>query len=342
MMEFKKNIVVGVFVLIALGALGGMIILFGEAPHALSSSYHVSMYFPSAGPIQNGDSVLVNGVQVGQVDYIAPMEDIRKGVRIVTSILSRYRLPIDAEPIIKSQSVGLSKVAILITVTEKNSNKLLPINGTGELKGTVLEGISELVPKATLTKLEDAGSAITELARSLKPVAGDLHELMKPLSTQAVDAPTTGPAQPMANLSTAIQRLDSTLKNFNTILADPNNQQNITAMIKNFRTVSEQGVSLAKELRQLTGHTDARIEKLTSSIVQSTDKLNFLLDSLHEASNKIANGQGSAGRFLNDPELYEALTFSAKRLTLAIDDLHQLLQQWQEKGLKVQGGLLSK
>jgi len=342
MMEFRKNIVVGIFVLIALAALGGMIMLFGEKPRALVSSYHVSMYFPSAGPIQNGDSVLVNGVQVGQVDYIAPMDDMRKGVRIVTSILSRYHLPIDAEPVIKGQSVGLGKVAIQITVTENNSSELVPTDGTGELKGVVLEGISELVPKATLKQLEDAGAAITDLARSLKPVANDLHALLKPLSTQAVDAPATGPAEPMANLSTAIQRLDTTLKNFNNIIADPQNQQNITAMIKNFRNVSEQGVALAKELRQLTGHTDASIEKLTANLVQGTDKLNFLLDSLNEASNKIANGQGSAARFLNDPELYEALTFSAKRLTLAIDDLHQLLQQWREKGLKVQGGLLGK
>jgi phospholipid/cholesterol/gamma-HCH transport system substrate-binding protein len=341
MKEFGRNIVVGIFVLVALAALGGMILLFGEAPQTLSSTYRVDMLFPSGGPIKNGDSVLVNGVQVGQVDYIAPMDDIRKGVRIVTLILTRYRIPIDAEPIIKEQSVGLGKAAITISVDERNSSEMLPTDGTGELQGTVLGGIAELVPRETLKKLEDTSVALTQLAKDLKPVAGDLHELLKPLSTQEVDT-TTGPSKPMANLATAVQRLDTTLKSFNDVMADPNNQKNITVMLENFRKVSEEGVALAKELRELTGTTDTRIEKVTTGLVESTDKLSFLLDSLQEASNKISNGQGSAGRFLNDPELYEALTFSAKRLGLAFDDLHQLLQQWREKGLKVQGSLLGK
>jgi ABC-type transporter Mla subunit MlaD len=348
MNEFRKNIVVGAVVLTALIALGAMIILFGEAPQSLSASYRVDMYFSTAASIQNDDPVYVNGVQVGQVDHTAAMDDIRQGVRIVCLIQTRYHIPIDALPVIREQGVGFGKSSIRIDVNEQNSSTMLPTNGSGKLHGSVGGGMTEIIPKQTIKTIEDAGAALADLARGLRPVADDLHALLKPTTTQEVDASTqpngltTGPAHPLANLSTAVQRLDQTLKGLNQIVADPNNQNNIRVTLENFRTVSRDAASLAKELREVTGRTDQRLEKISAGLIENTDKLSFLLDSLKTASDKLSSGQGSAGKFLTDPELYDALTFSAQKLALAINDLHELLQQWREKGLKVQGGLLGK
>lgn len=341
MNEFRKNIVVGAVVLTALIALGAMIILFGEAPQRLSAGYRISMHFPTAGTIQNADPVYVNGVQVGQVEYTAAMPDIREGVQIVTQIQAKYRIPIDAQPFIKEQGVGFGKSSIRIDVSEKNSPKMLPTDGSASLKGSVGGGGPEFVPRQTIKAIEDAGVAIAELANGLKPVAADLHALLKPTTTQQVDS-TTQPDRPLANLSTAVQRLDQTLKGFNQIVADKNNQDNIRVTLENFRRVSQDTTALAKELRALTDRTDQRLERVSRALLTNTDKLSYLLDSLKSASDKLSTGEGSAGRFLTDPELYEALTFSAKRLGLAINDLHELLQQWREKGLKVQGGLLGR
>jgi phospholipid/cholesterol/gamma-HCH transport system substrate-binding protein len=341
MNEFRKNVVVGAVVLTALIALGTMIILFGEAPQALTSVYRVSMYFPTAGTIQNADPVYVNGVQVGQVEYTAAMSDIRKGVQIVTAIQTRYRIPIDAVPFIKEQGVGFGKSSIRIDVDERNSSTMLPTDGSASLQGQVGGGAAEFIPKQTLKAIEDAGAALADLAKGLRPVADDLHALLKPTTTQEADS-TTQPDRPLANLSTAVQRLDQTLKGLNQIVADPNNQKNIRVTLENFRTVSKDTAALAKELREVTNKTDQRLERVSRGLIENTDKLSHLLDSLKQASDKLSTSEGSAGRFLTDPELYDALTFSAKRLGLAINDLHELLQQWREKGLKVQGGLLGR
>jgi hypothetical protein len=323
MQEFRKNVIVGIFVLAAMLSLGAMILLLGKAPQWLSSMYTINIYFPSAGPVQNGDSVIMNGVRVGQVKLIRALPDVRKGVQVEAEIYSEYRIPKDVKPLIKEQSVGFGKSAIRIDVGSENSDQMLPTDGKGVLHGTVAGGIAELVPQATLQKLEDAGVALTNLATALKPVADDLHELLKPTSVAALDS-TTAPKHPLANLSTAIQRLDTSLKGFNKIMADPNNQENIAVMVKNFRLVSENGVVLSKGL------------------VTSTDKMSLLLDKLNVMGEKMNNGQGAAAKFLNDPELYEALTLTAKRLEMAIQDLQTLVRQWQEKGLKIEGGVLGK
>jgi len=284
----------------------------------------VSIFFPSAGPVQIGDPVLVNGVQVGQVNNVESLPDIRKGVRIVTAIFSRYRIPLDAKPLIREQTVGFGKAGIRIDVNDKeNSDKMVPTDGKAELHGTVAGGLAELIPQATMKQIEDAGVALTNLAKALKPVADDLHVLLKQTSLAAVDSPA-GRAHPLANISTAVQRLDLTLKSFNKVMADPNNQKNVEVMLKNFRTVSENGIVLTKGL------------------VDSTDKLSRVLDQLSSVSEKMNTGQGTAGKFLNNPELYDAMTLTAQRLELAIQDLRTLLQQWQEKGMKIEGGILGK
>ncbi|MFA5864348.1 MAG: MlaD family protein [Phycisphaerae bacterium] len=317
MNEFRRNVIVGIFVMGGLAAVGIMIILFGQAPKLWAKGYVVSMFFTSAGPVGNGDPVYINGRQIGEVKWVELRPDPREGVKIVCRINEEIRISDDATPLIKEQSMGFGKPAIQIEEGPENSPKTLPTDGTGILKGSVAGGIAEVIPKSIMTKLENASVALTNLATALTPVADDLHVLFKPQSLTEMK-PSTGPAaRPLANISTAIQRFDMALKNFNDVVANPANKHNLTAMLNNFNKVS-------------------------AGLIANTDKLSQLFDKLNQAAEKMSSGQGAAGKFLNNPELYDALTDTAKKLQLAADDLRTLLTQWQENGLKIQGGILGK
>ncbi len=348
MEDTHKNLVVGLFVIAGLIALGTMILLFGEAPQAFTRSYLIKISFPSAGPVKESDPILLNGLQVGNIESIKPMSDIRKGVEMVCRINAKYRIPIDAQPLIKEQTMALGKPAIRIDVGPQNSDKMLPTDGTGELVGYVAGGLEELIPRETMKELEEAGLALTNLAKALEPVAKDLHELFKPVSVEKLDQ-ATGPSRPLANISTVVQRFDRSLKSINKIMADPNNQKNLSMIIKNFRTISEQGLvlsaklnSLTDRLQKLTGSADKKLTTISSALMDNSSKLSTLLDRLNNIAYKADEGKGAIAKWLNDPELYDALVLTTKRLSLALDDLHQLLQQWRVKGLKLQGGLIGK
>ena len=321
MKEFQRNLVIGVFVLAAIAALGVMIILFGEYPRFWITGYQVTIYFSTAGPISPDDPVTINGVQVGEVKEILHMPDIRKGVKLVCRINEHIDIPIDTEPLLKEQSLGWGKPTIRIDVGPNNSSIILPKDGTGALKGTVAQGIAEVIPKDIMKKIEDAGVSITNLANALKPVADDLHVLLRPQPLTTFETTTktaTGPTtRPIANLSTAVQRLDLAIKNFNDVIANPQTKYNITTAVNNFKDVS-------------------------ANLIESTDKLSQIFNKLNQTAEKLYEGKGAAGKFFNDPELYDALTFTAQKLQLAVDELRNLIQQWNEKGLKIQGGILAK
>lgn len=353
--EYRQNLIVGSFVLVGMIILGTLIILFGEAPYTFTPSYKVTMIFPSAGPISKSDPIVMNGIQIGFVKDIEPMEDIRQGVKIICLINSKYRIPQDAEPLIKEQTVALGKPTIRINVGPSNKAVFVPTDGTGILRGYVAGGIEELIPKETMKQLEEAGTALIDLAKALRPVADDLHELLRPISIKEVDKKaaqggTTGQeTQPLANVSTAVQRLDLALKNLNEILSDPENKNNIALIAKNFKTVSEKGIELAEKfteladrLNKIASKTDTNIEKLTNKLIENTNKLSDLLSQLNSIAYKLNEGKGTAGRLLNDPDLYEGLSDAFRQLKDVLEELHILIMQWQSKGIKIEGGLIGK
>lgn len=348
MNETRRNFIVGMFVLLGLAALGVMIVLFGEAPQVFTPSYKITINFPSSGPVQQADPILMNGLQVGQVKDVEAKSDIRKGVTIICLINSKYTIPVDARPLIKEQSIALGKPAVRIDVGPENSGQMLPVDGSAILDGYVAGGIEELIPRKTMEGLEAAGTSLTNLAKALEPVAKDLHELFKPLPAKKVDQ-TTGPDKPLANISTVVQRFDKSLKSFNRIMSDPENRKNLSAIIKNFRTISEQGlvlsdrlVSIAERMEGLAGNADDKLTKISTALIDNSGKLNKLLTRLDEAAYRIYEGKGSIAKMLNDPELYDSLTLTTRRLQATLNDLHKLIQRWQTKGLKLEGGVLGK
>ena len=55
-------------------------------------------------------------------------------------------------------------------------------------------------------------------------------------------------------------------------------------------------------------------------------------------ANKIDKGEGSIGKFVNDPRLYEALTDTSAELNLTVRDLHRLVEQWEQEGVSLKLG----
>ena len=62
-------------------------------------------------------------------------------------------------------------------------------------------------------------------------------------------------------------------------------------------------------------------------LVPTLDAASELVDNLNRVSRDLAEGEGTAGLFLRDERLYEALLLSVQRITDAVDTLRRILLQ---------------
>lgn len=352
-----RNLAVGVVVLAGLAGLGWLILLFGGSPQALQKTYRLKIWFESAGPISEGADVRVSGVLVGRVTDIKPQEDFTRGVVVYTDIDWDYRIPADCQPVIRPAAMGLGKPSVEILVQSRigpavkvqGEPAFLPRDGNAQITGKLLTGFEGLFPEATESKL-------SELAKSLNQIVDALNELLEPRPVAEIDAPTTqGERARMANVSTVVQRLDTSLRHVNRLLAEAD-ENDLGELLGNLRETSENVKTFSQGLGGLLAKAnavadsaqgavaaaegtfktaDAELKRVSTAIVDHSRKMAAAMDQLTMAMEKVNAGKGTAGKLINDPGLYDELLLATDRLNKTIAELQQLVRQWQAEGVKI-------
>jgi len=321
----RRDVAVGLFVILGLGALGWMILKFGDLPTAITrlKSFQVYVQFPTAPGVMKDTPVRFCGYQVGRVTTVqAPQvrRDLNTGQEYhqtlcILSINKRYTdIPSNVEIKLMTRGLGSSYLELKVDPSKLPAPPRNPNDrSTCFLKdGMPLQGstgmTSEFFPEESQQKLE-------KLVEDIRTFIG----------------------------------------NANDIIGDPNNQQNFKATLANLSKTSDafpdavdqaiimmkDGQKALEEFRRLatTGgetlkSTDAKAEKLVASMVATSNEIGKSVAQLRVAVEKVNSGQGSAGRLMNDGRLYESLLEDTTQLSIMLKDLKELIDKVSEKGLR--------
>jgi len=321
----RRDVVVGIFVIVGLGALGWMILKFGDLPTAITrmKSFQVYVQFPTAPGVMKDTPVRFCGYQIGRVTTVlAPhvRADLNTGQEYhqtlcVLSINKKYTdIPSNVEIKLMTRGLGSSYLELKV-----DPRKLPP---PPRYRG-------------------DASSCFLKEGMPLQGSTGITSEFFPEESQEKLDQLVNG--------------IGTFIDNANHIIGDPNNQQNLKATLANLTKTSDafpaavdEAVALMKdtqktmeEFRRLavTGtdavkNTDGRVDQLVTSLVATSNEIGKSVAQLRLAVEKINGGQGSAGRLLNDGRLYEGLLEDTTQLGIVLKDFKELLDKISEKGLR--------
>ncbi len=362
MNEYRRNVLVGLFLIAGLAGLLWLSIMFGEVATWLfgGRTYRVDAFFDNVSNIIKGDEIHMKGVRVGHVEDVGFRDPSHpeKGVRIEMAIMNKWRIPRSAYVRVELQAMSFARSFVKIIVPPGEVDGFLPQDGTAALQGETISAFDSMFPPDVVNTLQKATGQIGDLAEALTPVAEDLHQLLKPTDLELLDNPKAGAERISANLYTAAQRLDSALKHFNDVLGDPNTKSSIRITVENLREMSEKGKAvmedfkavakrarfvaedtqaIAGKVNKLVDKANGQLDDITRAIVTDAEKLGRFFDQLNVAGEKLAKGEGTAGKFLSDPELYESMVLTMKRLQLAVEDMSGLIKEWKREGLNVKG-----
>ncbi len=290
---------VGLFMLLALAVIGVFIIKIEEIPiGSKSGRRQVLATFPSVAGLDEKSPVRIAGVRVGIVEQIALDGD---HALVTLALETDVTLHQGARAEITSLGMLGDKYVELYPGPLSNP----PLGPDAVLSGTSPLGFDQVLKTAN-----DVGSDIGAVTSSLrKTLGGDEGQ----------------------------KRLDEILENIRKLTADTRalvaaNRSDIDATIANFRSFSE---TLKTELPRLAEKMNALADRVDSVIAENrgnisgslenikdlSGRLRVSADNLNQITGKIARGEGSIGKLVNDEETVNNLNATLKSVESGVQSL---------------------
>jgi len=307
----KRNLIVGIFVMVGLCALVWLIFKFGDLPIKVSEirSFEVVVQFPTAKGVRKNTPVQFCGYQIGTVtNVMAPkkLQDLNTGLeyhqtKVILSIDKKYvDIPSNVAVKLMTRGLGSSYIELVVDptlpLTPRDPNR--PEETVFLVNGMKLQGstgmTSEFFPAESQKKFEDLISSFNSLVNHANDILGD----------------------------------QTTKENFKSILA------NLSAATKQATETLKQVQEFSAAGTEAFKNTDARIDKLVLAMIGTTEELSQTIAQLRVLADKVNNGEGTAAKLLNDGRLYESMLTSTEQLQALMAELKSLIAQVKEKGLR--------
>ncbi len=349
--ELRRNTMVGAFMLVGLMALAWLMTSFGELPAIFGGKqYDMKIMVRRPSGIGEGTPVYLSGVQIGRVKELRfrDMEHLDSGVHIIAAIDEEYLIPNSATAMIQPAGLGLGRGTVRIEVVE--GEQAPPLRPGEEIAGIMSGPFEGMIPDTLLVTVERSVARLGHFLEELTPVAQDLHEILEKHTVEEVDLPETDSRRLTANLYTVIQRFDSILKTFNDTFGDPHIREGLLQTFENVKQMSVDGRESLQNIKVATSELREDLKRLSTKLETGIDSANdhineiaedlrpvlenaaHLTSSLLKITLALERGEGTAGRFVRDPRLYESLLLLSGRLTEMADTLHRLIAKFEMDG----------
>ncbi len=96
-----------------------------------------------------------------------------------------------------------------------------------------------------------------------------------------------------------------------------------------------QATATAEGITKLSAQLQSDSHELLQQVAPAFAGLTAALDEIRALAKKATDGEGSVGRLMSDPELYENLSDASRRLEMTMRDLQLLIRKIKEEGLGV-------
>ena len=343
----RRNMVVGFFVIIGIGALVWLIFKFGDLPTFVTKldSFQVYVQFPTAPGIQRDTPVNFCGYQIGRVtEVMAPeirdeQENGNKTGRkyyqtvVVMSIDKKYEtIPCNVKVKLMRRGLGSSYIEIEqcpeIPPTPRDPNRpeTIYLYDSVLLQGST--GVtSEFFPEESQQMLDELITGVNELIANANDIIGD-------------NSNKENFKQILANLTNATEQVQQTLEEIRKFAAtgtstlentDVKIDQAVTAVVKTSEDIRKLAATGTTTLESV----DEKAERFVTAMVDTSEQLSGAMGELHSILEKVNNGQGSAGKIINDGRFYENMLESTEQLQKVLEEMKTFIEEWRDKEIKV-------
>jgi len=321
----KRNIVVGVFVIVGLSALAWLIFRFGDLPTVVSKvgAFQVLVQFPTAPGIQKDTPVRFCGYQIGRVTKVmAPRmradlitgQEYHQTVVILTVDKQYVDIPSNVKVKLMTRGLGSSYIELKVDTASLPAPPQDPnrLETRFLVDGMWLQGstgmTSEFFPEESQEKLNKLIEDLRTFIANANDIIGDAENKENIKAT-------------VANLSEASQHVTKAMEQ----AAERMKQAEQT--LEEFRKLATTGTATLKNV-------DAKAEKIVAAMVETSGQLSEAASQLRIILEKVNSEQGTAGRLISDARLYESLLESNEQLQTLMQEIKFVIEKIRDEGLR--------
>ncbi|MAE65016.1 MAG: hypothetical protein CMJ18_12165 [Phycisphaeraceae bacterium] len=357
MNDQARNIAVGLTAILAAVGLAMISLLLGYVPQFLESGYEVRVELNHAGGLTSGSRVKLSGIDVGVVRSVGLLEQPRRGVEVVAFVEPQIDLPSAVKVGVEAPIIGGSPTLTfdIEHLDPEQSRQLLPTDGSAVVTGRVPSLASQFAEELRAA-LDEPFTQFEKFSRQWTEVGRSLETLVEPRATEQVDA-----GEVPANLATVLARadrrladLEKTIQGLNRWVHDDQLHQDVRKTAANAVELTDGAIELTDEVRKsataLTDRVRASMDRLDEVSVGASEDLDRLVNryvavaddlsgairSLRGVLDAARDGDGTMGRILNDPSLYNNVNDVVERLNEALKEAQLLIEKWKKEGLPIQ------
>jgi phospholipid/cholesterol/gamma-HCH transport system substrate-binding protein len=283
----RTEIQVGATVLVALGfTLWGVTWLKELSFNRKYRVWHVT--FPQTGGLSSSDEVQVNGLRKGNVSDVALVGD-----HVVVDLALSTDVLLTSESRVAIRNIGMMGEKVIFVEMHPGGT---PYTARDTIPGIYEQGIPEVMAGMGATV-----DAITDLAAQLKKVADVMDK--------------------DGNLDKTMTNFRNTSEELKAAVTE--NRAVLKQTLANLNAASRSAKALTTDREAELAHTLDSFERSAVSMERLTSRLDSLRASLQTASNKIERGDGTLGKLINDPRLYDDAKASMVEFRLLIEDIRK-------------------
>lgn len=280
-MAMKREVKVGIFITVFFILLIVFMIFVGDMLAIFKSpGYRIYAVFDSALGLEKSASVKMAGIKIGMVEDIAL--DGRQA-RVTMSILPEYQIPSGSKATLASLGVLGEKY---VEIVPSQENTFYPP-----------EAVMDSLPSVSFDQL---GSLIMSMGGEIKKAVNSVnHALEKDLGPNLNRA--------LVNLESLTGELDGLVKEnraavHQTVVTTNETISNINQQVEKVAASLQETVS---EINSLVKENRSGVQNNLQKLEEALGNLEGTLTTLRQILEKVDQGQGTVGKLINEPELYD-------------------------------------
>jgi phospholipid/cholesterol/gamma-HCH transport system substrate-binding protein len=333
MMQFRVGFMVAVSLLIT----GILVLMFVEPKSLVQGSYSVQVVFEQAPGILPGTPVRKSGIRIGRVSSVEFARDSagRQDTRVlVTAAIDRDK-QVYQDEICQLQTNLLGDAVLEFVRSPQRAANTKPIP-----EGAKIEGSYQLDPARMLTGMQDNLQAsivsVTQTSNELREVGKSLTVTLQNVNA-ILEENRTGFRTAVDQARVTLESIGRAADGAHALMGDPETQRIVKEQLRRLPQLVDDTQATIVGMKQTVGSLDRslqNVERFTGTIGDerfiarfdnSIRHLEGTLEQLSVFSAAVNSPDGSLGKLVNDPSLYQHLNRAAQNVEELTRELRPII-----------------